>query len=74
MTPLLRSRIDEASRIRRSWVIGMQPVIARFTRMAVQNPRVRVVGHERFGKVYLIRLRGRPALSRSHDARGDLIE
>jgi hypothetical protein len=59
MTAVFQGRLDEASRVERSWVVGKQPVIARFIRLAVRHPGVEVVGHERFGKIYLVRLRGR---------------
>ena len=59
MLPALESRLDEASRVPRSWVIGKQPVIAQFIRMAVRRKGVDVVAHQRFGRIYLIQLRGR---------------
>jgi hypothetical protein len=60
LLPVFQARLEEAARVQRSWVIGKQPVIAHFVRLAVQHPRVEVVAHERFARLYLIRLRGRP--------------
>lgn len=59
LAPVFEARLEEAARAPRSWAIGKQPVIAHFVRLAVQHPRVQVVSHRRFGRLYLIQLRGR---------------
>ena len=65
LTPIFQRRADEASQVERSWVIGKQPVIARFIRLIVGHEGVEVVAHERFGKIYLIELLGRRSPSPS---------
>jgi len=67
LAPVFQARLEEAARMPRSWVIGKQPVIAHFIRLARQHPQVRVVAHQRFGRLYLIQLRGRGEARRAGD-------
>lgn len=59
LLPFYRARLDEAARVPRSWVIGKQPVVAHFVRLAVRHPGIAVVGHERLARLYVVELRGR---------------
>jgi len=59
MRRAVRARLDEAAAHPRAWVIGLEPGASRVLRRVRQRPDLEVIRRERFGRIHLLRLRGR---------------